>query len=168
MTIKQLLAACALALATNVAFAGKVAVFDFQRAIMQTEQAKKAEDSLKADKEYSQLLAQIESYQTDLRAMAKESETKGMTWSQEQAAEHRKKMEYIQADLQLAVKKVQSENAAVMKRLEQQFKPKIEQSLVEIVEAEGIDVVLPPQAVIWASPTIDITAKVSAAINKTK
>ena len=48
---------------------------------------------------------------------AKEAETKRLTWSQEQAQSHQKKMEYVKADAELARQKIQAEQ----KQLEQQI-----------------------------------------------
>jgi len=166
MSLKKLFAIVALLSATQLAFAGKIAVLNHERAMMATKRAEQVTETLKAKPEYAQMMAQIESLQADLQAMAKESETKGMTWSQEQTADHRKKMEYVQADLQLAVKKIQSENAAALNKLGQEFQPKMKGILDKIMKEEGIDVILRPEAVYLVVPELDITAKVTAALDK--
>lgn len=168
MTIRKTLATVALIAFANIAFAGKIAVFNPESALLATKHAEKVIEKLKANPEYAQMTAQIESLQTDLKALSKESETKGMTWSQEQAAAQRKKMEYVQADLQLAVKKVQAENQAVIGKLAQELQPKMDAALSDIMKAEGIDAVLRPQAVIKVNSSIDITAKIVEAMDKAK
>lgn len=166
MTIKQLLMGVTLTLMAAAASAERVAVFDAQGAVLQTKRAAKVLETLKGKSEYAQLTAQVESLQADLKAMAKEQETKGMTWSQEQAQEHRKKMEYVQADLQLAVKKLQAENSSVLGRLMQESQENLRNILVKLVQTEGIDVVIPAQGVIYVNPNSDITAKVAAELDK--
>ncbi|WP_075186720.1 OmpH family outer membrane protein [Teredinibacter haidensis] len=168
MTIKKILAVGALLVMANMAFAGKIAIFNHESAMMGTKQAAQAIEKLKANAEYNQMMTQIESLQADLKGLAKEAETNGMTWSQEKMAEHRKKMEYVQADLQLAAKKIQGENAAVINKLAQEFQPKLKAVLDEIMKADGIDVILRPQAVYTVMPALDITAKVTAALDKAK
>ncbi|ACR13763.1 OmpH family outer membrane protein [Teredinibacter turnerae] len=166
MITKQLLAGVALTLMASLAFADRVAVFDAQGAVLQTKKAAKVMETLKAKPEYAELTAQVESLQADLKAMAKEQENKGMTWSQEQAMDHRKKMEYVQADLQLAVKKLQAENSAVLSRLMQESQESLREILGKLVQTEGIDIVIPAQGVIYANPKSDITLKVSAELDK--
>jgi Outer membrane protein (OmpH-like). len=152
----------------NLAFAGKIAIFNHESAMMGTKLAAQTVEQLKANAEYAKMTAQIESLQADLKALAKESETKGMTWSQEQGAAHRKKMEYVQADLQLAVKKIQAENAAVMKKLADELEPKLKGVLDSIMKEDGIDIILRPQSVYLVQPSLDITAKVVEGLDKAK
>ncbi|TVZ38343.1 outer membrane protein [Alteromonadaceae bacterium 2753L.S.0a.02] len=166
MTIKQLLAGVTFTLMAAAASADHVAIFDPQGAVLQTKRAAKVMDTLKKNEEYTALTTQVESLQADLKAMAKEQETKGMTWSQEQSMEHRKKMEYVQADLQLAVKKLQAENSAVMNRLMQESQQNLREILSKLVQTDGIDIVIPAQGVIYANPKSDITAKVAAELDK--
>lgn len=168
MTIKKILATVTLVAVAQFAVAGKIVVFNPESALLATKHAETVIEKLKANPEYAQMTAQIESLQTDLKSLAKESETKGMTWSQEQVAAHRKKMEYVQADLQLAAKKIQAENQAVIGKIAQELQPKMDAALSDIMKAEGIDAVLRPQAVIKVNSSIDITAKVVDAINKAK
>ncbi len=166
MNIKKLLVVIALMGVANLAFAGKVAILNHERAMMATMKAKQATEQLNARPQYAEMMAQIESLQADLKALAKESESKGMTWSAEQTAEHRKKMEYIQADLQLAVKKIQSEQATVLTKLGQDFQPKMKGILDKIMKQEGIDIILRPDAAYLYVPAIDITEKVTAELDK--
>ncbi|WP_045860632.1 OmpH family outer membrane protein [Teredinibacter purpureus] len=166
MTIRKIIAVVALLAAANVAFAGKIAIFNHENAIMATQAASQAVEKLKADAGYARMMTQIESLQADLKALAKESESKGITWSQEQVASHRKKMEYVQADLQLVAKKIQAENAAVINKLAQEFQPKMQGVLDTIMKADGIDIVLRPQSVYTVMPELDITAKVTAGLDK--
>jgi len=168
MTIRKILATVALLAFANIALAGKIAVFNPESALMATNAAAKTIEKLKGNAEYAQMTAQAESLQADLKAMAKEAETKGMTWSQDEAAAHRKKMEYVQADLQLAAKKVQAENQAVVSKLAKDLQPKMDAALSEIMKAQDIDVILRPQAVIKVNSAIDITRAVVDAMNKAK
>lgn len=166
---KQCLLASLLLFATGVAVAQtKVAVFNLQAAILNTELAQKSLKDLREDSDFSSLQAKAESLKADLESLRKESETKGMTWSAEQTAEHRKKMEYVGADLQLAAKKIQSEQQAVVQRVIQQIQPKVERVLKEVVEEEGYDLVLDSQSAYVVAPDHNITAKVTERLNTSK
>ena len=49
---------------------------------------------------------QVKGYEADIVALQKEAKKKEMTWSDSQKQEHRKKIEYILADRELTLKKV--------------------------------------------------------------
>jgi len=168
MTFRKLFITIALVFCSSAALAGKIAVFDHEQAIMQTKQAESVVKKLKAKAAYAQLVGQVESLKADLQSLAKEEQTKGMTWSSEKQVEHRKKMEYIQADLQLALKKIQAENNTVAKKLMQDMGPKLEKAIKKIVDSEGIDVLLRAGAVYYAKPSLDITKKVASELDKAK
>lgn len=167
MTLKKLLGIVILfSVSQTLWAAGKIVTFDHQQAMLETDFAKKRIEALKQKSEFVKLQANLESLRADLQSMAKEQESKGMTWSQQQLAEHRKNMEYIQADLQLAQKKIQAETSAVLGQIAQELEPKLESVLKKVIESEKIDVVLKKQAVYFASPKQDISGKVTEMLDK--
>ena len=156
-------------LAGNLAFAeGKVAVFDAQAAIFNTDLAKQRIDEYSKKPEIASMRAKFEGLQSDLQNMQKEKETNGMTWSQDQAAEHRKQEEYKAADLQLIVKKLKAEENAALGSIQRELAPKVQTAVNQIVEAEGIGILLHKRAAVYAGPTFDITQKVTDKLNKAK
>ena len=165
--LKQLSIATVLMCIAGFSFAASnVAVFNLQGAILGSTEAKKQLEELRNDSDYANLQARLESLRSDLENLRKEGETKGMTWSQEQVAEHRKEMESIGSDLQYTAKKMQSEQQAVMERIAQKVQPKVEAALNAVVAAEKIDIVLDRQSAYFASPSADITAKVVEKLNQ--
>jgi outer membrane protein len=144
----------------------KVAVFNAQAAILGSDQAKATLEKLRNDSNYAGLQAELETLKSDMEALRKESETKGMTWSADQVAEHRKKMESVGSDLQYTAKKMQSEQQSVMQRIMQQMQPKVEEALTAVIKAEGVDLVLDSQAAFFASDAADITDLVTQRLNK--
>ncbi|MBX2857028.1 MAG: OmpH family outer membrane protein [Cellvibrionaceae bacterium] len=168
MIFRNLGLSIALIAFSSFAMAGKIAVFNHEQAIMQTKHAESIVKELQAKPEYSSLMAQIESLRADLQGLAKEQETKGMTWSGERQAEHRKKIEYVQADMQLAAKKIQAEQNTVAKRLMEDMAPKLESAIKKIVDSEDIDVLLKVPAVYYVKPDLDITKKVAVELDKAK
>jgi len=168
MTIRKILAVITLLGAANLAFAGKVAVLNLESALMQTQAAAVGFKELDAKPEFAQVLAQFESLQADVEALNKEAQSKGMTWSQEQVAEHQKKVQYLQADLKLAAQKIQAERGVVLGKVNQKYQAHMKGILDGIMKAEGIDLILQPQAIILALPNVDITMKVAQALDKVK
>ena len=151
-----------------MAAADKVVVFDLQSAVLNTDLAKKRMQDMQANPEFASMQAKFESLRADLQKMAKEAEKNGVTWNQEQAAEHRKKMEYARADLELVVKKLQAERNATAQRVMEELNPKAQVALKDVISAEGIGIVLSNQAAYYAEPSLDITAKVTEKLNKAK
>ena len=89
--------------------ADKIAVVDIARAIFGSKAAQESLKQAEQSADFVALKAKYEGSAADLQALAKEAETKRLTWSQEQAAEHQKKMEYAKADAELAGRKIQGE-----------------------------------------------------------
>jgi len=122
--------------------------------------------ALDADAEFSQMKAKFEGLRSDLMSLDKNAKTNGMTWSNEQKIDHRKKVEYKSADLKLAAEKLKAERNAVVKKIMQELGPKAKAALNEVVTAEGLGLVLDSSVAYWASANYDITAKVTAKLNK--
>ena len=98
--------------------------------------------------------------------MAKEAESKRLTWSQEQALGHQKKMEYAKADAELAGRKIQAEQQQLQQKIMQELGPKAQESLQEVVQEEGVTILLRADAVMLAGPESNLTAKVADRLNK--
>lgn len=156
----------ALVLAPVAMAADKVVVFDLQSAILNTDIAKKRMQEMQSNSEFASMQAKFESLRAEMQKMAKEAEKNGVTWNQEQAAEHRKKMEYARADFELVVKKLQAERNATAQRVMEELNPKAQVALKDVISAEGIGLVLSTQTAYYAEPSLDITAKVTEKLNK--
>ncbi|UTA46742.1 OmpH family outer membrane protein [Simiduia sp. 21SJ11W-1] len=163
-----LLLTVALIAAPMAMAADKVVVFDLQSAILNTDMAKKRMQDMQSNSEFASMQAKFESLRAELQKMAKEAEKNGVTWNQEQSAEHRKKMEYARADLELVVKKLQAERNATAQRVMEELNPKAQVALKDVISAEGIGIVLSTQTAYYAEPSLDITAKVTEKLNKAK
>ena len=166
MNISKVMMAFGLLTLSAFSFAGKIVVFDPQQAIMQTDSAKNKMQELQKRPEYAKLIAEAEGLKADLEALSKEAESKGLTWSEDQRAEHRKSVEFVQADFQLVVQKIQKENDALLKGLLAQGQAALPAILEAIVKAEDIDIILRKEVTIVSMPAADITSKVISELNK--
>jgi len=147
----------------------KIAVVDARIAIFSSKAAQNALKAFEESADFMSLKAKYESSSADFQAMAKEAETKRLTWSPEELAEHQKKMSYVKADAELAIQKITSEQKQLEQRVLQDLAPLVEQALQEIVKEEGITVLLRAESVLLATPETSITAKVADRIDaKTK
>lgn len=143
----------------------KIAVVDARIAIFSSNAAQTALKAFEESADFMSLKAKYESASADFQTMAKEAETKRLTWSPEELAEHQKKMSYVKADAELAIQKITSEQKQLEQRVLQDLAPLVEQALQEIVKEEGISVLLRAESVLLASPDTSITAKVAARID---
>jgi outer membrane protein len=160
------IALCGLSLTTFAQ--DKVVILDVQAAMLNTELAKKELAKLDKNPEYSSMKAKLDGLVADLRKLQATAEKDGLTWSQEQQTEHRKKIEYLRADYELAGKKLQAEQQQVLQRVMQELGPKTRTALEQLIAAEKIGLVLNSQTALHASPAFDITDKLTDMLNKAK
>lgn len=169
--IKKLIVASTLMFASiaisPLAFAAKVVVLDLQQAILLTDLAKHRQQELAGSAEFNSLRAEAESLQEELKALEKKASTEGLTWSPEEQAEHAKKGELIQRDLQHVMQKAQVSQQAMMQSIVQAVKEEyISEALTNIVKAEGIELVLRKEVSNFSTPESDITLKLANELNK--
>ena len=146
----------------------KVVVFNFERAILSTEAAKEASAALNADPAFAELQSRYETLVADIQALRSKQQSEGLTWNADQRASHTKEVEYKRADLELAQKKLQAEQNAAVRVLLQEFEEKTKKALNEVIESEGISIVLNASQAYYAAERADITAKVTDKLNKAK
>lgn len=153
-------------LSMAAAAADKVAVIDVGRAIFSTEFAKTRLKQLQAKSEYASMQAKYDSTGADIKALQKEAESKRMTASADQMAEYQKKMEYLRADLELVARKLEAEIKNLQGSIMKEVQPKALEAIQELVKEDGITLLLQREAVIFAPPETDLTAKLIERLNK--
>lgn len=144
----------------------KIAVININAALVGSSLAQSEITALQESAEFVGLRAKLESAASDFQILGKELEEKRLTWSAEQVAEHQKKMAYLQEDAQSAQKKLETENKLLQQRIQQKVNPAFQTALIELIDEEGITLLLDAKAVLHASPETNITAKVVDRINK--
>jgi outer membrane protein len=145
---------------------GNIAVVNFGQAIFGTDVAKARLEQKKGESDFASLQAKYESTVSEMKALKQEMDSQGMTWSQEQAAEAQKKMEYLRADLELITRKIQADQKDLQNSIVQELRPKAAEALQEIIDEEGIVLLLSAEAVVTAAPSLDVTAKLTDRLNK--
>lgn len=163
------LIATALLACSGFVFAeGKIAVFNLQGAILNTDAAQKRIKEFESKAAYADLKANFEQIQSELQNLNEEAKVNGATWSDERKTEHRKQMEYKRADLELVAKKLQSENQALVQQILQENAQRARGIIQDIIKSEGIGLVLNAEAVTYADSSYDITAKITNRLNKSE
>lgn len=144
----------------------KIAVIDIQQAMFASDYAQNSVKASLESADFVALKAKAEGSAADLQAMGKEAETKRLTWSAEQVAAQQKKMSYAKADYDLAVQKIQAEQKQLQQQIMQELSPQFQEALTEVVQDEGITLLLRSESVIVASPENNLTAKVVDRLNQ--
>jgi len=165
-SVKRLLLVAACMLSFTAVAEENIAVIDVARAIFSTEIAKQRQEEMQSASEFASLQAKYDNIGADMKALQKEVEGKAMTLSQEQAAEYKKKMEYLRADMELVSRKLQSEIKELQNRIMQELKPKALEAIKELVEEGKITLLLQRESVISATPDKDLTGKLVERLNK--
>lgn len=162
---KILVATSLFVFSAGVMAQGKVVVFNAERAILNTEAAQAQIKKFEANANFTEMRAKAESLTAKLQEMDKQLKNEGVTWSEERKIEHRKTMEYSKADLDLEVKKIQQEQQIIIQQLLQAQAQNAQKVVQELVESEGIGLIINQQAVQYADSSYDITAKITDRLN---
>jgi len=147
----------------------KIAVVDLVAAIFTSDIAKLRFEQFQNESSFATLQAKLESTEVDMKALQQDAEKKKLTWSKEDAAEFQKKMEYLQADGELTSRKMKAEIKGIRGKVAQELNPKAEEALKELLEEEGVTLLLRQEAVWMVSPEQNLTSKLTDRLNqKTK
>ncbi|SDJ57664.1 OmpH family outer membrane protein [Microbulbifer yueqingensis] len=146
----------------------KVAVFNLQAAIMSTEAAKSKVNALKTSSEYSKLQSTAESIRGEVQKLAEDAQKNAVTWSDEQKAEHQRKMNFKRSDFETAVKKLRAMEAQVGQEIQKTMGPKAKTALEAIIKEQNLDLVLDANSAYFAGPNVDLTAAVVKRMNADK
>jgi len=92
----------ALVLSAGVAAQGKVAVVDFQTALLETDVAQQRLMALEAEPDYQATVAEAEQLVADIRALQEEGQANAVVWSQEQLAAQQALIQNKNVDFQAA------------------------------------------------------------------
>ena len=149
-----------------VAAEDKVAILDVQQAMFASDYAQSRVKQSLESADFVALKAKAEGSAADLQAMSKEVEAKRLTWSAEQAEGHQKRMSYAKADYDLAVQKIQGEQKQLQQKILQDLSPTFQQALTEVIQEEGITLLLRAESVLSASAENNLTAKVVDRLNQ--
>lgn len=149
------------------AYAGKVAIFSPEAAIMNSKAYKNNVDALNRKPEFSKMVTEYEAKENELKELDKEGKSKGLTWSEDQVAEFRKKVDYLKLDMQGLIKKIKAEQKSVGEKVMTDAQKTIPEILAKIAKKEKIDVVIRADAAVHiGDKTVDITEQVIQELNK--
>lgn len=148
-----------------LAFAeGKIAVINFMQAVGETEEVKQSSEEMQAD--LQEETAKLQKLYDEISGIEQKMQKESMTLSQKEKKDLRDRRESKMIEfrsLQQMVQKRQQEGSQeIMKRME----PKVVEAVREVAEAEGYDIVVAKEAVLFSKPDMEITGKVTQKLNQ--
>ncbi|MEQ8516645.1 MAG: OmpH family outer membrane protein [Chromatocurvus sp.] len=145
---------------------GKIAVVDLQEAILQSDAAQKALEEVRTQRDYSEDKEEFDRIQDELESLVKEFQKDAAVMSQEQQMAARKRLASKQADLEHVTGKLQQAEQQAGQAILRQMSAEVQEILRDLIQSEGIGLLLQRQAVIHADPGYSITAKVTDRLNQ--
>jgi outer membrane protein len=169
LTIKKILVALSLMLASVVSFAqGKIIAMDPEAAIFSSNVAKAKIEQFNKNPEFSAIKANAELKLAEIKNLDALAKKDGMTWSKEQKAENEKKAQTLIQDFQMQKKKLEQAEMTLRQDIVKELSPKLEAAMKQIIAAEGVTMVVSPRALVHLDPKSDYTPKLIEALNKAK
>ena len=164
--IKVALAVLVVCAPTLVWAEGKIAVVDVQDAILQTDIAQTRINEVREQEDYKKNKAEYDRLKSEGEALLKKFQKDAAVMSQDQKVAAQQKLGSMQEDLDHVTGKLQQAEQGAGQALLQEMAPKVQEVLREIIEKDGIGLLLQRQAVIHAEPSYSITVQVTDKLNQ--
>lgn len=145
---------------------GKIAVVNLQEAILQTDQAQKRLNDVREQDDYKADKAEFDKLKKEFDDLLQNFQKDAAVMSQEQQGTARQKLATRQSDLEHVTKKLQAAEQNAGQSLLQELSPKVQEVLRELIQTEGIGLLLQRSSVIHADAGYSITAKVTDKLNQ--
>lgn len=142
----------------------RIAVLDWQAALMETTRVREA---------MQQADGQLSSDQTRARQLAEEGRTlqerlqrDASVMSEEERRRLQQQVEQKLQEYQFVVSRLQQQQQELRQEVINRFRPSLEKAVNELLEEHNIDILLDRQAVAFAKPEFDLTQAVAEKLNK--
>ena len=165
--LNVLLASIALCVIPVAASAqGRIAVVNLEEAILQTDEAQTRLNGLRTHDDYKSDKTELERLQGEREALIKQLQNDLAVMSAEQQQTARKRLASKNADLEHVLRKLQKSEQELGQELLQEMTPKVQAVLRDLIQSEGIGLLLQRSAVIHSDNGYSITAKVTDKLNQ--
>lgn len=165
--LRVMCASLVLVLIPTVASAqGRIAVVNLEEAILQTDEAQQRLNGMRETGDYAADKTELDRLQAEREAMIKELQNDIAVMSAEQQQAARKRVASKNADLEHVLRKLQQAEQELGQQLLSEMSPKVQVVLRELIQSEGIGLLIQRSAVIHADNGYSITAKVTDKLNQ--
>lgn len=148
--------------------AGKIAVVNFEQAILNTDFAQQEIAAVEGDKSFKERVAEIKKIQEEGVKLAQKYQKEAPTMSASQKQMLESQIKEKQEDLEHVARKIQEVKNMLMQNLMEEMDEVASIAAKELIEKEGIGLLLNgnPQIILHADTSYDVTAKLTDRINK--
>lgn len=137
--------------------ATKVAVLDLRRAVTESTAGQEGFGQLKSNPEYAAVIAKIENLGSEIKSLEEKGKNEGLTWGEDKKKETQAQMLDLAKERQANIGNIQRAQETVFMQLLKLMEEDINIALKDIVEKEGIELIVDAEAVRFQVPTADIT-----------
>ena len=166
-TLKVVSAGLVLALVPLLTAAqGRIAVVNVEGAILQTDVAQEAMNTLRETPDYKADKAELDRLKTEGESLIRAFKNDLAAMSPEQQQVARKRLTSKNADLEHVARKLQQAEQELGQTLLAEMAPRVEAVLRDLIESESIGLLVRRNAVIHADNGFSLTAKVTDKLNQ--
>ena len=141
------------------------AVIDIRTAVLATQAAKDAFQSLEEETEYANNLEQARVLQTDRQALAEKLQKEAETLSQEEITDMQRSIQEKSKDLEFIVGKIQTKQNETADKVFRDLNPSVQKILQELIAAKQVKILLGRENVLFADPSLDLTDDVTSMLD---
>tara|TARA_B100002019_G_scaffold28709_1_gene22563 strand:+ start:24 stop:539 length:516 start_codon:yes stop_codon:yes gene_type:complete len=141
------------------------AVIDIRTAVLATQAAKDAFQSLEEETEYANNLEQARVLQTDRQALAEKLQKEAETLSQEEITDIQRSIQEKSKDLEFIVGKIQTKQNETADKVFRDLNPSVQKILQELIAAKQVKILLGRENVLFADPSLDLTDDVTSMLD---
>ncbi len=141
------------------------AVIDIRTAVLATQAAKDAFQSLEEETEYANNLEQARVLQTDRQSLAEKLQKEAETLSQEEITDIQRSIQEKSKDLEFIVGKIQTKQNETADKVFRDLNPSVQKILQELIAAKQVKILLGRENVLFADPSLDLTDDVTSMLD---
>lgn len=166
--VKISLLAVALIASFSAYAEGKIAVLNAQQAIINTEVAQARLKTLREEASYAANRKQLEELGKSFQETRAQLQKDAAVMSAEQQQAEAQKLQEKRADIEHVQRKLQTAEQQLLQAVAQEMAPKLQKAVTELIEVEGIGLLLNQQSAMHVDSAFSITAKVTDKLNQMK
>tara|TARA_B100000029_G_scaffold516715_1_gene633173 strand:+ start:16975 stop:17493 length:519 start_codon:yes stop_codon:yes gene_type:complete len=142
-----------------------VAVIDLRTAVLQTQAAKDAFETLEEESEYAGNLEQAKVLQADRQALVEKLQKEAETLSQEEITDIQRSVQEKSKDLEFIVGKIQTKQNETADKVFRDLNPSVQKILSELISAKGVKLLLGRENVLFSDTALDLTDDVTSMLD---
>ncbi len=146
--------------------ATKVAVVDVQQVVLASDAGRQGMKEVEKHPQFAPIKAKFENAEAELKTLDEQLKNEGLTWGEDKKKEHREKMATLAKERQEHMQNLTRMQESAFMQILKALEPRIGMALEQVMQTEGIELIIDSKAAVLKTPTADITAMVVDRLNK--